>query len=293
MTDKQKIGAIAGLGLVTAIGYYLFISNNGDETTIGGSGSFTGLGGSDSMLTGDDSALTGTSDSGINYNISLPTVDTSGIANLLNEPTITPSAANIPVTANTAEPVVSKKALSTGTNTGSTRRASKSLDSLAGSLGQVFGNENQKTNERGDYYTTAAGGGAGAIKGLSLGEQALNLLSGKTASGKSVNGALPTGASTADSGINLPSSSQLKEIASKKEAQEAAISKTKIAAPKPNTASYSGAVSALQGYADSKKSVSPSASSTKKGNTISLAEAKKGSARFSTPSTGKVIKVKR
>jgi len=289
--DKQKVGAIAGLGLVAAIGYYLYASTQTEETTIGGSGSFTGLGGSEGLLTGDNAALAGTSDSGINYNISLPPVDTSGIANLLSEP-ISGASSNVVSSPKETE-VVSKKSVSSGTPSGRTAGSSKTLDSLAGSLGQVFGTPAQRTNERGDFYTTAAGGGAGAITGKSLGEQVFNLLTGKTAEGKSVNGALPTGASTQSSGINLPSSSQLKEIASKKQAMEASISQTKIAAPKPNTASYSGAVSALQGFADSKKSVSPSVSSSKKGNTISLAEAKKGSRRLSTPSTGKVIKVKR
>lgn len=84
--DKQKVGAIAGLGLVAAIGYYLYASTQTEVTTIGGSGSFTGLGGSEGLLTGGNAALAGTSDSGINYNIALPAVDTSGIANLLSAP---------------------------------------------------------------------------------------------------------------------------------------------------------------------------------------------------------------
>jgi hypothetical protein len=313
---EKQTKSLIGIGLLGVAAYWAYTQLSGEEeTTIGGSGSFTGLGGGETGAQGALDNLTGTSDSGIAYNINLPSVDTGLVESILNEPT---SGSGDLVTSPVTPTATKKEAVSSSKPT--TSSGGGILDSIATSLSQVFGTESQKTNERGDYYTTAAGGGAGAIKGQSLGEMALNLLSGKTASGKSVDATLPTGASTASNpayDLSGLTKSDLQKIVetdkAKKEEQAAAIAQTKIAAPTNTSASdimsylNSGGVLVNNdtGATISKKaatstpsssSSSSSSSSKKSSNTVSLSEASKGSSRFaSQPSsgTGKVIKVKR
>lgn len=237
---EKNTKSIIGIGLLGLAAYWAYTQFTGEEEiTIGGSGSFTGLGGAGETRgeTGLLDNIAGTSDSGVSYNINLPSVDTGMIESILNQPTASNGEAVI-----TSSPTAPTKKEAVTTSKPATSSGGI-LDSIAGSLSQVFGTESQKTNERGDYYTTAAGGGAGAVKGLSLGEQALNLLSGKTASGKTIGDAtLPTGATTAtDSRYDLSglSKSDLQKIVeadkTKKEEQAAAIAQTKIAAPKPTS----------------------------------------------------------
>lgn len=237
--DKEKtIKSAVGLGAVGLAAYlaYSQLAGKEDSTSLGGSGSFSGLGGAESLT---EEGISGTSDSGVSYNINLPQVDTSGVSALISGGTVSPTASedktvtSVLTGAGESAAVLTKK---TASSAGLSTTAAETSGSLSASLGQVFGTPSQRTNERGDYYTTAAGGGAGQIKGLSLGEMALNLLSGKTASGQSSKSeALPTGATTANSGYNIPSSSELKNIfaadTAKKEAMSEAISQTKIGAP--------------------------------------------------------------
>lgn len=286
--DKQKAGAIAGLGLAAIVGYYLYAGGQEEETTIGGSGSFSGLGGSEGLLTGQDTKVAGTSDSGINYNINLPEIDTSGLQNILNEPIS--GSQNVPLSP-TKDPSIatSKKEAVTPSTTQVTKSSGGFLDSLSSSLGQVFGTQAQRTNERGDYITTAAGGGAGEIKGESLGTQFLNLLSGKTASGEKTVSALPTGASTASS--NLGVSEAIQAIKANEGSKSSSSSK------KASVGSDSRYVGKTYKSSDivSRIKSNSSSSSKKSGSTVSLSEAKKGSSRFSSqPSsgTGKVKKIR-
>ena len=237
MANKDKtMKTVIGLGAVGIAAYLAYAQLTADDSqTIGGSGSFSGLGGGESLT---EEGVSGTSDSGIAYNINLPEIDTSGIEALMSGGNISPSASqdksvsSIITGAGEVSTVLPKK---TATSSGLSTTASETSGSLSSSLGQVFGTQAQKTNERGDYYTTAAGGGAGAIKGLSIGEQVINLLGGKTASGKSSSSYLPSGASTASKSLGL-TTENIKQIAQTKKEQEAAIAKTKIAAPTANKA---------------------------------------------------------
>ena len=306
---EKQTKSLIGVGLIGLAAYWAYNQLQGEEaTTIGGSGSFTGLGGSESGAEGIGD-LTGTSDSGINYNINLPTVDTSPIEALISSPTVSSNGA-IATTAET--PVLTKKESVSTPSDSAKSGGTGILNSLSTSLSQVFGTESQKTNERGDYYTTAAGGGAGAIKGQSLGEMAINLLSGKTASGQTVKSEpLPTGASTASNpkyDLSGLTKSDLQSIVqadkTKKEQQAAAIAQTKIAAPSNvdplQALKDSGIVKST--YNPSSSSSSASSTTTKKEATtstakkvVSLKEASSGYAvkSSSSPSTRKVIKVKK
>lgn len=307
--DKEKtIQSVIGIGAVSLAAYLAYTQLSGEESqSIGGSGAFSGLGGGESLT---EEGISGTSDSGVSYNINLPQVDTSGISALVSGGSILDggevvtsggSGDSVITGAGDIKPVSSKKSAVTA---GDSTKAETS-GSLSSSLAQVFGTPAQRTNKRGDYYTTPAGGGAGAIKGQSLGEIALNILSGKTSSGKSVSSSLPTGASTADSGYTIPSSSELKSIfaadTAKKEAMATAISQTKIAAPvQTNLTPYeqlqaSGLLKSSSGSASAtttkKEAVSTPAVTTKK--TVSLSEAKNSSRIASTGTSKKVIKVKK
>jgi len=309
MADNEKtIKTVIGLGAVGIAAYLAYAQLSGEEgTSIGGSGTFSGLGGAESLT---EEGISGTSDSGVSYNINLPQVDTSGISALISGGSSILDGGEVVTSGGSGDSVItgageikavaSKKA---AVSAGDTTKAETS-GSLSSSLAQVFGTEAQKTNERGDYYTTPAGGGAGAIKGQSLGQMALNILTGKTSSGKSVSSSLPTGASTADSGYTIPSSSELKSIfaadTAKKEAMAAAISQTKIAAPvQTNLTPYeqlqaSGLLKSSSGSSSStttKKEAVSTPTATKK--TVSLKEAKNSSRIASTGTSKKVIKVKR
>lgn len=295
---EKQAKSLIGISLIGLTAYWAYNQFTADDsTTIGGSGSFAGLGGSESTSEGGLGDIAGTSDSGISYNINLPSVDTAPLEAMLTAPT-TASTGDVLTTTGAETPIVTKKE---AVISASPTKGSSTLNSLSTSLSQVFGTEAQKTNERGDYYTTAAGGGAGAIKGLSLGEQAINLLSGKTASGKSTSGSLPTGTSTESRNLGLTSEG-IKAAAESKKQQTAAIAQTKIAAPtatnKTDLMSYlkSGGTLTNQSTGaviSAKKTASATPKTTVKKTTVSLAEAKKGSSRISSSSTGKVIKVKR
>jgi hypothetical protein len=233
MTEKTT-KALIGIGVIGLAAYYYLNQQTEESTTLGGSGSFAGLGGLEEATGGALDNLAGTSESGISYNINLPEVDYSGLSNLINAPEAVEDSNTVITSKGDSEPVLTKKAATTAKD--STK--AETSGSLSSSLAQVFGTEAQKTNERGDYYTTAAGGGAGAIKGQSLGQMALNLLTGKTASGKTVSSTLPTGASTAAdpkydlSGVDVKA--VLEADKTKKEQMQTAINQTKIAAPSAN-----------------------------------------------------------
>lgn len=241
--DKEKtIKSAIGLGAVGIAAYlaYTQLFGAAENTTIGGSGSFSGLGGAESLT---DEGISGQSESGVSYNINLPQVDTSGISALMSggssildsgDSGASGSSGGSVITGAGEIPIVTSK--KSAVVSGDSTKAETS-GSLSSSLAQVFGTEAQKTNERGDYYTTAAGGGAGAIKGKSLGEMALNLLTGKTASGASVSGSLPTGASTASNPAYDLSGVDVKAVLAADQAKKAqmstAISQTKIGAYTP------------------------------------------------------------
>jgi hypothetical protein len=299
--DKEKtIKSAIGLGAVGLAAYLAYTQLTGEEnTSLGGSGSFSGLGGAESLT---EEGISGTSDSGIAYNINLPQVDTSGIEALISGGSISPSTSedktvtSVITGAGESAATLTKKAASSA---GASPAKAETSGSLSSSLAQVFGTQAQKTNERGDYYTTAAGGGAGQIKGLSLGEMALNLLSGKTASGQSSKSeALPTGATTANSGYNIPSSSELKSIfaaeTAKKEAMTQAISKTKIGAYTP----VSDPLQALKDSGIVKKDYNPSSPTasqptTKKASTGTYKEGGQTKYKDASGKTHIVVKKKK
>lgn len=308
MDTEKTVKSVIGLGAVGLAAYLAYSQLSGEESTsLGGSGAFSGLGGGETLT---EEGISGTSDSGVSYNINLPQVDTSGISALISggssildggDSGASGTGETVITGAGDIKTATSKKLAATaGDNT-----KAETSGSLSSSLAQVFGTPAQRTNERGDYYTTAAGGGAGAIKGQSLGEIALNILSGKTSSGKSVSSSLPTGASTADSDYVIPSSSELKSIfaadTAKKEAMATAISQTKIAAPvQTNLTPYeqlqaSGLLKSSSGSASAtttkKEAVSTPAVTAKK--TVSLSDAKNSSRITSIGTSKKVIKVKK
>ncbi|MDD3041166.1 hypothetical protein [Bacteroides sp.] len=270
---KKETKNLIGLGAVGAIAYLAYNQLSPSDESLGGSGTFAGLGSGESV---SDQGILGTSDSGINYSFNFPEVpsfspDGGGIIGGGDNPIITD-------TGDTSLPVSKKEAVSSG-------NASKAetSGSLSASLGQVFGTPEQKTNERGDYYTSPAGGGAGAIKGQSIGETVLNLLSGKTASGKSGSGnSLPTGASTEVSSYKLPSNlDSLKGM-------PAPVNTSGVMKAGYN----SGDMDFLpSNYNSGVKKVSTPATSTKK--VLSLNDAKNGSVAKSSPTVKKkVTKVK-
>ncbi len=213
----KKAKAIIGIGAL--VGAYFMFSNSNSED-VGGSGNFGGLG------SGGIEELSGKTDSGIPYNISFPEIDPSPIFSIINEPAKT--GGNTVVTSDTETPIKTKKESVISSN------IQEQDGSLASSLAQVFGTESQKTNERGDYYTTSAGGGAGAVKGKSLGEMFVDTVK-KVTSSKGVDTKIYTGASTATNpkydltGVDVKSI--LQSDATKKASQMEAIKETKIAAP--------------------------------------------------------------
>ncbi len=297
---EKNTKTIIGLGAVGVAAYLAYSQlTKTDSETIGGSGAFSGLGGGESLTS---EGLTGTSDSGINYNISLPAVDTSGISqfisggdSVLNDSgssggeSIITGGGEIPA-------VVTKKA---ATISGDSTK-SETSGSLASSLAQVFGTQAQRTNERGDYYTTAAGGGAGAIKGKSLGEMFIDSVK-KATSSEGVDTKIYTGATTATN--NKVTTEGIQAALKAKKEQDAAIAQTKIGAYKPvsnplQALKDSGIVK--QSYnpsttttATKKEALSTSTSSQSTKKTISLKEASTGYRGTPTKSTGKVIKVKK
>lgn len=175
MDKKSK--AIIGIGALAAA-YFMLGGTKSED--VGSSGNFGGLG------SGGIEELSGETDSGIPYNISFPSIDPSPIFSIMNEP----PGGNTVVTPDGETPVKPKKENVIFSN------IQEQDGSLGRSLGQVFGTESQKTNERGDYYTTSAGGGAGAVKGKSLGEMFIDTVKNITTS-KGVDTKIYTGASTA------------------------------------------------------------------------------------------------
>lgn len=213
MDNKSK--AIIGIGALAAA-YIMFAGTKSDD--IGGSGNFGGFG------SGGVEELSGVSDSGIPYNISFPSIDPSPIFSMMSEPAKT--GGSTAVTSDVETPILTKKESVVSSN------LQEQDGSLASSLAQVFGTQAQKTNKRGDYYTTSAGGGAGAIKGKSLGEMFIDTAK-KVTSSKGVDTKIYTGASTASQKTigDIDVKSVLQSDATKKASQMEAIKDTKIAAP--------------------------------------------------------------
>ena len=212
--DKNS-KAIIGVGVLAAA-YFMLSSSNSED--VGGSGNFGGLG------SGGIEELSGQTDSGIPYNISFPAIDPSPIFSIMNEPAKTGGTAV--VTSDAKTPIKTKKESVVSSN------IQEQDGSLASSLAQVFGTQAQKTNERGDYYTTSAGGGAGAGKGKSLGEMFIDTAK-KVTSSKGVDTKIYTGASTASQKTigDIDVKSVLQSDATKKASQMEAIKDTKIASP--------------------------------------------------------------
>jgi hypothetical protein len=185
MDKKSK--ALIGVGVIAATAYLISMNKTGEEGF--GGGNFGGLGG------GGLESIEGVTDSGTPYNISFPSVDPTPIIKLIDQPVSSGTSGGdsdliTTVTEKVSTPTTTKKSAL------SQDRIEQS-GSFTTSLAQVFGAENQKTNERGDYYTTPAGGGAGAIKGKSIGEMVTGFLSQSYKASKTEAAMLPTGASTA------------------------------------------------------------------------------------------------
>lgn len=292
---EKATKALIGVGVIAAAYFYMSGSKTDD---VGSGGNFGGLGGGESM-----ESIEGITDSGTPYNISFPTVDPSPIIKLINDP----------VNSGSSEDDIVSTVTETVNDTVTTKKDAlisedqKEQDrSLSSSLGHVFGSENQKTNSRGDYYTSAAGGGAGAIKGKSIGETVVSFLSQSYKDSKTEKAVLPVGASTyADPKYSLTGvdvKAVLQADQTKKTQMQEAINQTKIGAYTPISdpmqalkdsgivKSTSSSSKSSGGVSGSSKSIS---TSTKKA--VSLAEAKNSSRIKSQPSTGsgKVIKVKK
>jgi len=261
--------ALIGVGVIAAAAY-LYMSGAKNED-VGSGGNFGGLGGG-----GTSEGLAGVTDSGTPYNISFPAVDPSPIINLISEPVNSGSSGSgdsdlITTITKTETPTTTKKA--------SLTTDQKEQDgSLSSSLAQVFGTESQKTNSRGDYYTTAAGGGAGAIKGKSIGETVIGFLSKSYKDSKTEAAKLPTGATTAVnpkydlSGVDVKAVLQADQT--KKGQMQEAINQTKIGAYTP----ISDPLQALKDSGIVKDSYNPSSSTTaKSGGSGSLTTTKKSS----------------
>jgi hypothetical protein len=185
MDKKSK--ALIGVGVIAATAYLISMNKSTEQTF--GSGNFGGLGG------GGLESIEGVTDSGTPYNISFPAVDPSPIIKLIDQPV---SSGRMDGDSDVITTVTEK--VSTPTSTKKTALSQDRIEqsgSFTSSLAQIFGAENQKTNERGDYYTTPAGGGAGAIKGKSIGETVTSFLSQSYKASKTEAAKLPTGASTA------------------------------------------------------------------------------------------------
>lgn len=190
MDKKSK--ALIGVGVIAATAYLISMNKTGEEAF--GGGNFGGLGG------GGLESIEGVTDSGTPYNINFPAVDPSPIIKLIDQPVSSGTSGG---DSDVITTVTEKVSTPTTTKKSSTKKGALTEDqieqsgSFTTSLAQVFGTENQKTNERGDYYTTAAGGGAGAIKGKSIGETVVGFLSQSYKASKTEAARLPTGASTA------------------------------------------------------------------------------------------------
>lgn len=185
MDKKSK--ALIGVGVIAATAYLISMNKGGEESF--GGGNFGGLGG------GGLESIEGVTDSGTPYNISFPAVDPSPIIKLIDQPV---SSARSDEDSDVITTVTEK--VSTPTTTKKSALSQDRIEqsgSFTSSLAQVFGTEDQKTNVRGDYYTTPAGGGAGAIKGKSIGEIVTGFLSQSYEKSKTYATNLPTGASTA------------------------------------------------------------------------------------------------
>ncbi len=220
----RKAKALIGVGVIAAA--YLYMSGSKTED-IGSGGNFGGLGGGGSL-----ESIEGVTDSGTPYNISFPAVDPSPIINMINDPVSSGNNEVIKtITETVSSPTTTKKSALL------TEDQKEQSGSLSASLAQVFGSENQKTNSRGDYYTTSAGGGAGAIKGKSLGESVLGFLSKSYKDSKTEKAVLPTGASTyADPKYSLAGvdvKSVLQADQTKKAQMQSKINQTKIGAYTP------------------------------------------------------------
>ncbi|ATB56191.1 hypothetical protein [Methanosarcina spherical virus] len=255
----RKSKAIIGVGVIAAA--YLYMSGSKTED-VGSGGNFGGLGGGGTL-----EGFEGVTDSGTPYNISFPAVDPSPIIKMINDPVI--SGSNEVIKTNPEIPIdttTKKSALTSSTP--------KETDgSLSSSLAQVFGTESQKTNDRGDYYATSAGGGAGAIKGKSIGETVIGFLTDSYKESKTAASKLPTGASTSTQ-YTLPSNvgDLLKADQTKKASMQEAINQTKIGAYTPvsdplQALKDSGIVKSSSGSSNSlttpKKTVSSSSSSSR------------------------------
>jgi hypothetical protein len=298
---EKTVKTLIGLSAVGVAAYLMYNQLSGkDEETIGGSGAFSGLGGGEGLT---EEGISGTSDSGINYNISLPTPDTSAIERIISGGTISPTATDTKTEGGDSfitgggeiTPFVSKKAATTAGNADK----AETSGSLSASLAQVFGTTAQRTNERGDYYTTSAGGGAGAVKGKSLGEMFIDKVKSVTSS-EGVDAKIYTGATTA---YKSPVTAEgIEAVLKTKKEQDAAISQTKIGAYKP----VDNPLQALKDSGIVKQSYNPNQQTKKEAvvsgatgsqttkKSISLTEASKGSSRFSSQgSSKKVIKVKK
>lgn len=82
MDDKTK--KILGISIIGGIAYFALTSNSGEEG-YGSTGSFSGLGG------GEETVLEGETDSGINYNISLPEPDYSILDSIMATSAVAPT----------------------------------------------------------------------------------------------------------------------------------------------------------------------------------------------------------
>lgn len=185
MDKKSK--AIIGVGVIAATAYLISMNKSSEQTF--GSGNFGGLGG------GGLESVEGVTDSGTPYNITFPEIDPSPIIKLIDQPVSSGTSGGdsdliTTVTEKVSTPTTTKKSALI-------EDRKEQSGSFTSSLAQIFGTEDQKTNVRGDYYTTPAGGGAGAIKGKSIGEIVTGFLSQSYEKSKTYATNLPTGASTA------------------------------------------------------------------------------------------------
>jgi hypothetical protein len=185
MDKKSK--ALIGVGVIAVTAYLISMNKSTEETF--GYGNFGGLGG------GGLESVEGVTDSGTPYNITFPTIDPSPIIKLIDQPV---SSGRVDEDSDVITTVTEKVSTPTTTKkTALSQDRKEQSGSFTSSLAQIFGTEDQKTNVRGDYYTTAAGGGAGAIKGKSIGEMVTSFLSQSYEKSKTYASNIPTGASTA------------------------------------------------------------------------------------------------
>ena len=139
MDKKSK--ALIGVGVIAATAYLISMNKGGEEGF--GGGNFGGLGG------GGLESVEGVTDSGTPYNINFPAVDPSPIIKLIDQPV---SSARLDEDTDVITTVTEK--VSTPTTTKKSALSQDRIEqsgSFTTSLAQVFGGENQKTNERGDY----------------------------------------------------------------------------------------------------------------------------------------------